>query len=237
MSSHSHEGSADRPILPVSFQIMNQLAAFTVEVAKEGVKQAILAETFANSSRELSAKAAKDALTGLENRSSLEEQYKKLQNQYSKRQPTRSYDRRNRNTVIDIAEINAHAILALDLDFFKLINDTQGHNAGDEVLKDVAGHMKERFRSKDILGRWGGEEFCVILPGTTEETAVRAAESIRERIQEKTSVTVSVGVAAINLEESLAMNFARADEALYAAKQHGRNQVVRHIDLTSTPNS
>jgi diguanylate cyclase (GGDEF)-like protein len=131
-------------------------------------------------------------------------------------------------------------VLMVDLDHFKAINDNYGHQAGDEVLIAVAGAITGQVRDDiDIVGRFGGEEFTVLLPEISERELLAAAERIRHRIGtmgvvvqgddgpiETISVTVSVGAAifpqnAGDLEELML----RADSALYDAKRHGRNQV------------
>jgi diguanylate cyclase len=125
------------------------------------------------------------------------------------------------------------AVLMLDLDHFKRINDGHGHPAGDEVLRGVAEVLRESLRQHDMPGRYGGEEFGVLLPGSD----VAAAEAIAERIRRKiewasfageVKVTASVGCAAIAAADlSPASLIARADQALYAAKAAGRNRAMR----------
>lgn len=132
--------------------------------------------------------------------------------------------------------------LYMDIDHFKQINDRIGHQAGDEVLRAVAGRIKAELRLSDALGRFGGEEFVVLLIDTELAEATIVAERIRQSIAEPAlvlsdgtslGVTISIGVAALtagSTEESIddaAKAFvARADHALYAAKQNGRNRVV-----------
>jgi len=126
--------------------------------------------------------------------------------------------------------------LMLDVDHFKAINDEFGHHVGDQVLRTLADRCRTALRTIDVLGRYGGEEFAILLPGTTRRNAAKIlAERIRHRVAEDpvqtdagpVRVTVSVGVAAMeagtrNPEEL----FKRADAALYDAKQAGRNRVV-----------
>jgi diguanylate cyclase len=125
------------------------------------------------------------------------------------------------------------AVLMIDLDHFKRINDSHGHPAGDEVLRGVAEVLREALRSHDVPGRYGGEEFGVLLPGSD----VAAAEAIAERIRRKIEwasfagelrITASVGCAALESGDSHpAAWVARADRALYAAKAAGRNRAMR----------
>jgi len=126
-------------------------------------------------------------------------------------------------------------ILMIDLDHFKGVNDTYGHLAGDQVLRDVAQLLQHEVRSVDIVARYGGEEFIVVLPETSTEGAVTFAERIRERIEarmfESTGhsllLTTSIGVASFPSPRVASMEdlVARADEALYRAKADGRNRV------------
>jgi diguanylate cyclase (GGDEF)-like protein len=129
-----------------------------------------------------------------------------------------------------------------DIDHFKQINDRIGHQAGDEVLRTVAGRIKAELRLSDALGRFGGEEFVVLLIDTELPEATIVAERIRQSVAEPAvvlsdgtalDVTVSIGVATLGEDpagetiDSTAQSFlARADHALYAAKQNGRNRVV-----------
>ena len=128
------------------------------------------------------------------------------------------------------------AVLMIDLDHFKNINDTYGHGSGDEVLRIVSGLFKENFRSTDIVSRYGGEEFCIVLANTNYDTAMQLAERIRELIEEahipltkeiRIDFTCSIGAAFyephMNNSEML---IEIADKALYEAKQTGRNKVV-----------
>lgn len=128
------------------------------------------------------------------------------------------------------------ALLMIDVDNFKLINDTHGHPAGDEVLRKVAGRLVGRLRGHDLLGRYGGEEFCVIAPDTDTGGALTLAESLRETIASSSfatecgelSVSISIGISHCpsDVTRELKDVLAEADAALYAAKQAGRNKVV-----------
>jgi diguanylate cyclase (GGDEF)-like protein len=129
----------------------------------------------------------------------------------------------------------AFSLLIVDIDHFKRINDRLGHAAGDAVLCAIAQSLQGQAREVDRVARFGGEEFCVLLPHTLHEGAVLAAERLREAINqvsidwedENISVTISTGLAtAENPQESLEELMRRADEALYQAKAEGRNRVV-----------
>lgn len=127
------------------------------------------------------------------------------------------------------------SILVLDIDFFKKINDTYGHAAGDYIIKSVANYCAQTIRQEDILARWGGEEFIILLPGTVLQEAVRVACRLREGVaslnlefdSHPIAVTVSIGVSCFR-EEDATLNdtIIRGDQALYRAKNLGRNVVV-----------
>lgn len=123
------------------------------------------------------------------------------------------------------------SLLILDIDHFKRINDEHGHLAGDEVLKQLVNHISQRVRETDILTRWGGEEFTLLLPDTSLEGARELAESLRtsveatELVEGLPKLTISLGGTRIRTNESAKASFRRADEALYKAKDLGRNQV------------
>lgn len=159
--------------------------------------------------------ATHDALTGLANRS-----------EFEARLEAAIRDHRSTST--------PYSLLYLDLDQFKVINDTSGHAAGDELIKQVAWAVRTQLRSGDVLARLGGDEFAVLLPRCAADAAVRLAETVRYRISElrfrwkdKTFVTnASIGV--VGLEEALAgvsETLSAADQACYLAKDNGRNRV------------
>jgi len=125
------------------------------------------------------------------------------------------------------------SMIAIDIDRFKSVNDSYGHIAGDCVIKAVADTVSACIRSSDILFRYGGEEFAVVLSNTGAKGAVLLAERIRKAIEKKTyafngnaiGVTVSQGVACLNKKDQSQTLFMRADNALYMAKADGRNCV------------
>jgi diguanylate cyclase (GGDEF)-like protein len=125
----------------------------------------------------------------------------------------------------------------LDIDYFKQYNDTFGHLKGNEVLRQLAGVIKEQFRDVDVISRFGGEEFAVIMPETSSKKALVALTRLRKRVAQfpfkgrdrlsRKKITVSIGVAAYPLNSMDTQNLIqRADEALYRAKDRGRNRVV-----------
>jgi two-component system, cell cycle response regulator len=129
------------------------------------------------------------------------------------------------------------SILAIDVDFFKSINDTHGHDAGDKVLQELAVRIRQHTRSIDLCCRTGGEEFVLVLPSTDLETAELIAERLRKSVanrvfpigdKQAVSATISIGLAELgDVTDSLERLLKRADEALYVAKREGRNRVVR----------
>lgn len=135
------------------------------------------------------------------------------------------------------------SLLCLDLDYFKQVNDTHGHQAGDEVLTHVAATLEKYMRPTDLLARVGGEEFQVLLPGADIEQARAVAERCRSaihyleiRFREKVlKVTVSVGCAQLGQDGNTMDSLIHAgDQRLYEAKEHGRNQVVTGLVLQPT---
>jgi two-component system cell cycle response regulator len=129
------------------------------------------------------------------------------------------------------------SILVMDIDRFKTINDSYGHDAGDEVLREFSMRVRAQTRGIDLVARFGGEEIVVVVPDTALEGAEAVAERIRERIDATpfpvrqgagaVQVTVSIGVAAREAGDRSATDvLKRADQALYAAKDQGRNRVV-----------
>ena len=134
----------------------------------------------------------------------------------------------NRRGVLEkLKDVKNGSILFFDIDDFKKVNDTYGHEFGDFVLKELGKILKNVFRKSDIIGRWGGEEFIVILPNTEYETAFKLAEKLRKIIEDYDfkgrKITVSIGVSEYNghFEKELK----NADESLYNAKNSGKNRV------------
>jgi diguanylate cyclase (GGDEF) domain len=132
------------------------------------------------------------------------------------------------------------AAIMLDCDFFKRVNDTYGHQAGDSVLKSLASILQEHSRAYDIICRYGGEEFCALLPGCNEGIAISWAERIRKTLEacpilfndQKVSVTASFGVAErVDGVSTLEELVEQADQALLFAKESGRNRTVKYSDV------
>ncbi len=121
------------------------------------------------------------------------------------------------------------SVIMTDIDHFKKFNDTYGHQYGDEVLKTVAGVLSSSLRDSDIVGRYGGEEFVIFLPGTGLHEAERIAERLRQAVEKypmaKSQITISLGVTQCMENDTLEKAIERADRALYMAKENGRNRV------------
>lgn len=168
------------------------------------------------SQAKLSNLAVTDPLTGLNNRLGLESIFER------------------RKEISDEVGL-AMGLIMVDLDLFKLINDTYGHDRGDEVLKRVAQSLKQSVREEDVVFRMGGEEFCLMVPRMGRPQLLKTAEAIRERIQsisfefngERVVVTCSVGAVIMGDQfTDLEQMLLEADRRLYRAKENGRNQVV-----------
>lgn len=170
--------------------------------------------------------AAHDALTGLANRRSL----------------ILAMDR-------DVARAmrmhESYAVMMLDIDHFKAVNDGYGHLAGDQVLRHVARLLHSRLRAQDMVGRYGGEEFLALLPATSLRGAMELAESLRQAVEQspcgcdgkEIAVTVSIGVCAGRLEPADGWDalIHAADQAMYAAKAGGRNRIECSSPLRGIP--
>jgi len=172
-----------------------------------------------------------DELTGLRRRGPFEleindilkigEKSSRLENEY----------RKNR------IEMPTIALVVFDVDYFKQINDTYGHDVGDEVLKKIAEIIQENTREIDISSRWGGEEIILAMIGANEEEAKKRADLIREKIKEARfpsfpdlNVTISAGIASSDKFSKFPGLFEAADKALYESKNNGRNQVTIYSD-------
>ncbi|MET3790239.1 PleD family two-component system response regulator [Aquamicrobium terrae] len=162
--------------------------------------------------------AVTDALTGLHNRRYLDSHLQTL------------FDRA-------VARRRPLSVMMVDLDRFKAINDTYGHDGGDDVLREFARRLRQNMRGIDLICRFGGEEFVIIMPDTDGSVAEKVAERIRAEIArvpfaigkqgQSVEVTVSVGVSSVQgVADSVAGLLKRADMALYEAKRNGRNRVV-----------
>jgi diguanylate cyclase (GGDEF)-like protein len=126
--------------------------------------------------------------------------------------------------------LEGRSLLAIDVDYFKRLNDTHGHAAGDSVLAFLGAHLNRELRERDLAARMGGEEFAVLLSGVTSFEALRIAQRIRADLARTSgaasghAITVSMGVATAQAGETFDALWSRADAALYVAKHQGRNR-------------
>jgi len=138
---------------------------------------------------------------------------------------------------IEIAKFHRYntsfSLILIDIDFFKEVNDTYGHNVGDLFLREMADLLKSSVRIEDVVGRWGGEEFVILSNNYTIEGVLGLAEKIRKNVEayEFSTIghkTISIGVSILNKEDTQETMIARADKSLYHAKKTGRNKVCLH---------
>lgn len=201
--------------------LLEQLNAALTEERniKEQLRQQ--SEELENRNRELSELAVRDGLTRAFRRGHIEAELRRL---------IKGLHRRH----------DDFCVLMMDIDFFKRVNDEYGHAEGDEVLRRLAATSQTQLRETDLFGRWGGEEFIVLMPQTKLTDAVEAAQRLRRAIDAmvfevggKTfQITISIGAAQLQPMESADALVARSDEALYAAKHAGRDCVVTSPALT-----
>ena len=203
----------------VAKSMIEKLSKRDVDYLEQLTRQAAATINRANSYSTILQYATLDALTNLNNRRQFE-------------------TRLGQEISITKRQGNPLCAMMIDIDFFKKVNDTYGHAAGDEVLRTVAQIIKQTLRESDIPARYGGEEFAILLPFTHLDEAKIVGERLRKAVEnakitinqetedEKViNVTISVGIAEFDNIESGEILFERADKALYEAKSNGRNQV------------
>lgn len=182
--------------------------------AREEGKLRAMTESLSARSESLEHAALTDSLTGTQNR--------------------RFFDDALREYLLEFGRIDKPVgLMVLDLDQFKLVNDTHGHDAGDEVLRQVAHCLKDMTRYHDVVARLGGEEFAIVAPNMNQESLLKLAERIRKAIATMTvnvgnvrlRITTSIGLAVWDRKEAADEFYRRADKMLYQAKRLGRNQV------------
>ena len=203
----------------VARSMIEKLSKRDIDYLEQLTRQSAATINRANNYSKILQYATLDALTNLNNRRQFEV-------------------RQKQEIAIAKRQNNPLCAMMIDIDFFKRVNDTYGHAAGDEVLRSVAGIIKEHLRESDIPSRYGGEEFAVLLPYTRLDEAKIVGERLRKAVEDavitvnegsvdKTdiNVTISMGLAEFNGEETGDVLFERADKALYDAKTSGRNRV------------
>jgi len=214
------------PILDSNFNLRGAMATFNDETALQEANGVLLEmmdklrksqDEVNKQNTELKRLATRDSMTNCLNRRSF-------------------FERMEKAFTLAQSENNPLACVMVDIDHFKKINDQHGHGIGDKVLKMVAKLLESKFGNKDSICRYGGEEFCVLLPGTTLDKAIEIAQELRTTIESYAtmgidtetplSVTASIGVSAIEQgATSPAVLVDQADKALYLAKDQGRNRV------------
>jgi len=153
-------------------------------------------------------------------------------NKFEEVKSNREFDGKRKDGVKDLG------VIFFDIDRFKSVNDNHGHNAGDMVLKEVAKRIGDNLRPGDILGRWGGEEFVIIIEDNATDTAF-VAEKLRASLEEKEleykgdniKITGSFGISSLSDQKSIEEMIEQADKAMYTAKQSGRNRVAKFENL------
>ena len=188
--------------------------AFSVSISKFDESQYIISLTDISATMlekiELSNKVTKDALTGVLNREFLNQNAKLIIDKFTQK--------------------NDLGVTMLDIDFFKKVNDTYGHNVGDIVLKELASAIGKFMRREDFLIRWGGEEFIILMETDSIKSLKKAIEHLRQAIENTKFTTVdkltcSFGITLYTDNEDIIKTIERADKALYVAKTNGRNRV------------
>lgn len=198
--------STDTDALNGMSLLNNELATMTRELGRKN-------RELEEANRRITELTKTDHLTGLANRRYFQERFREAMS-------------------LAVRKKNPLSLIMADLDFFKTVNDTYGHDSGDLVLKECAAVIRGECRQEDLAVRFGGEEFLVMLPQTTAEQAGVPAERIRERMEQldilgdQYSITTSIGIAELEPSDTEDTLIKRADEALYRAKKEGRNRVV-----------
>lgn len=205
----------------ILFYALNQLRLLRLKTNEDYMRINLLAQqnqTLLQQSDELRRLSTVDPLTQCFNRFGIHQIVTSLESHHQK-------------------HISHYSLILVDIDNFKHINDRRGHDAGDRVLQLVSEIIQSRIRRSDYLGRWGGEEFIILLPDTRKEFALALAEKIRLvihdtifEIEHPLNVTASFGVGQQQNNEDFATAFKRVDTALYAAKNQGRNCCVMAAD-------
>jgi diguanylate cyclase len=162
----------------------------------------------------------------------------RLQELATRDELTRTHNRRHMGELLRVQQSQARrlgvplALALIDIDHFKQVNDQHGHAMGDEVLRGFAAVAQQGLRAADLLGRWGGEEFLVLMPHTGRDEALRAMDRLQQRLAEEAgtalpaglSVSFSAGVTEVGPDETPEAAIERADQAMYRAKTRGRRR-------------
>jgi len=209
------------PAMQVGIRELDRLIDSSTEIQRARLYLSQMNEELEQKNHQLEILATTDRLTGLLNRHKLDQII-----EYELRR-ARRYE--------------AHFSLALiDIDHFKQVNDTYGHQVGDSILAGISSIMKRRVRSSDIVGRWGGEEFIILLPNTPLQQATIVLDELREQLSRSNfepvkSVTISIGLAHSSTYSCEDDILTAADNALYHAKNNGRNRIKTAPEQQSSP--
>jgi len=200
---------ADKPqgVLCLYTKVQTQIDDYHRRLLEDIGNQVAVAIEKATLFREIKELSLHDALTGLPNR-------RLMENFLQQTQSLATRYKRN------------FSLIMTDIDYFKKFNDSHGHAAGDEVLEQVASLLQQTTRESDLVARYGGEEFLIILPESSDEQAQQVAEQIRLIVEQNTQVTISCGYTTSKPDMQLETMIQIADQALYRAKDEGRNRVV-----------
>lgn len=212
-------GAPPQGFIPLDEDIIRQLRLInlTVVAAGIGAVSLIYFVLVARTQQQLARLAGSDPMTGLLNRRRMTEQA-------------------SQSITLSRRQGFPLAVILGDIDHFKHTNDQYGHEVGDDAIRHVSRTLLDTVRDSDVVARWGGEEFLILLPNTDLETAYQVAERIRERLQDGPlqlasgsylPLSMTLGVASLMANEDLAAVVHRADIALYAGKGAGRNRAVR----------
>jgi diguanylate cyclase len=223
--SDQMDGAALRKLVEDLLRDAQHMRSIALDLSKKLESSTREVSVLSESLQRTQSEALLDPLTGLKNRRGLENALEDLSR--------------------DQGGLAGSALLLVDIDGFKMINDTFGHVLGDKVIRSVAHVLQTSIKGRDVAARFGGDEFAVLLPQTTLAGAAALAEQIREAVargrihradgrESVGEVTLSVGVAVATKDESTERLIERADAAMYAAKRSGRNRVSLAADAAGS---
>jgi len=238
--SHHQEANSKRVLFPI---VTNKLVTGVLDIDSDGLSNDIVGTisgflSIYSNFMAMAYENEHDTLTGLRNRKTFDYHLSELLSSDLDSKGNNALNIEERRTQ---HKEEHHWISVLDIDFFKKVNDNFGHVYGDEVLILFSEIMVKTFRSSDMLFRYGGEEFVVVLAPTNAADALAVFERFRVAVEDYSfpkvgKITVSIGCASIQFNEHPTTTLEFADEALYYAKAHGRNQVCDYYNLFNEGN-